>query len=426
MNRQATRSKILLTEGASLSARHTLYALGGGHTIDILDPDPLCQCRFSRHVRRWYRAPRFAKEPEEFLRFLADLLRRERYDVVLPTHEQVYLLSRFRDAVGRRAGLALPDFAAMEKMQHKGHYTRTLAELGLPYPETVFIHHRSELDGDWQYPFFLKLAHSTAGAGVFPIHNVDELRERADALDREGFFNGKSEALVQQPARGIQATIQAVFQNGRLIGSHCFDSRQLGVGGMSAARVGADHPIVRDQIARLGTHLNWHGAMFIDYFYDHETGRPEYIECNPRIGETVNAWLSGTNLPEQLVRVSLGQDPEPLPLGQVGLRTQSFYMILLTLARDGAGRLRLLREWRDMLFRRGLYEDSTDELTRPRDDLPSVLPLIWISLQLLIWPRIARRIVRKTVENYSLPESATERIKAISLEEFDRMFEASP
>jgi predicted ATP-grasp superfamily ATP-dependent carboligase len=422
MNQRESRYKILFTEGASLSARQTLYALGGRHTIDILDPDPLCQCRFSQHVRRWYRSPQFARQPEDFLRFLADRLRRERYDVVLPTHEQVYLLSRFRDIVGQATGLALPDFAAMEKMQHKGHFTRTLAELNLPFPETVFVHQRQELNRDWRYPFYLKLAHSTAGAGVFEIRSTHDLRERADALAGEGYFNGQSEVLVQQPARGNQATIQAVFLNGRMIGSHTFDSRQLGVGGMSAARVSADHPIVREQVERLGAHLNWHGAMFIDYFYDYESGRPEYIECNPRIGETVNAWLSGTNLPEQLVRVSLGQVPEPLPLSRDGLRTQSFYMILLTLARDGASRWRLLREWRDLILRRGLYEGSTDELTRPRDDLPSVLPLVWISLQLLVWPAIAHRIVRKTVENYSLPESATERIKGILMEEFAGMF----
>lgn len=356
------------------------------------------------------------------MRFLADVLRREKYDVVLPTHEQVYLLSRFRHAMGRSAGIALPDFAAMDTMQHKGHFTRLLAELELPFPETTFVHARNELDRDWQYPFFLKLAHSTAGAGVFPIDSEAALGERADALDADGFFNGRGEALVQQPARGNQATVQAVFDEGRLVGVFCFDARQLGVGGMSSARTGADHPVVREHVERLGKHLQWHGAMFVDYFYDYATARPEYIECNPRVGETVNAWLSGVNICEQLVRVSMGEHVEPLALGEPGLRSQSFYMILMTLAKDGAGRLRLAREWLDMLRGNGLYENSTDELTRPRDDLPSILPLVWISMQLMAWPGIARRIVAKTVENYALPEAATEAIKALPLDGFDALF----
>lgn len=414
--------KILFTEGASLSARQSLYALGGRHTIDILDPDRLCQCRFSRYVRRWIRSPHFARQPAEFLRFLAEQLRREQYDVVLPTHEQVYLLSRFREQVGRVCGLALPDFAAMDTMQNKAHFTRLLQELDLPVPETTIVSSRKELDVDWKYPLFLKLAHSTAGCGVFAIESADALRQRADKLEADGFFTGTSEALVQQPARGVQATVQAVFDNGKLIGSHSFDSRQLGVGGMSAARVAADHPIVREHIIRLGEHLAWHGSMFVDYFYDYDTGRPEYIECNPRVGETVNAWLSGTNICELLVRLSAGEKVQPVPVAPSGLRTHSGYMILMTLARDGASRRHLLKEMADRRHGRGIYENSQDDLTRPSDDILSMLPRGWITLQLLAWPGLANHIVNKTVEDYSLPESATEEIKALRLEDFDALF----
>ena len=99
------RLRILFTEGASLSARQTLYPLGGRYEIDVMDPDPLCQCRFSSFVGRFIRSPSFSKQPAEFLRFLCELVREQKYDVVLPTHEQVYLLSRFRDSLSRRVGL---------------------------------------------------------------------------------------------------------------------------------------------------------------------------------------------------------------------------------------------------------------------------------------------------------------------------------
>ena len=66
---------------------------------------------------------------------------------------------------------------------------------------------------------------------------------------------------------------------------------------------------MRQQIHKIGEFLSWHGALFIDYFYDRDTARPEYIEANPRIGETVNAMLSGINLPQLLVEISRGQHP---------------------------------------------------------------------------------------------------------------------
>ena len=413
---------MLFTEGASLSARHTLYPLGGHCQIDVCDPDPFCQSWFSWLVRRRFLSPSFSKKPTEFLRFLARKICKHHYDVLLPTHEQVYLLSRFRDAFTPHVGLALPEFAALERMQNKAEFSRVLDELHLPQPESVIVRTREELNRDWKYPFYLKLSHSTAGGGVFHIESRDELLRRADELLKDGRLNGNSEAVVQQPGKGVLSTVQAVFDHGRLVGVHSFEARRLGVGGMSTARTSADHPLVRDHVERLGEHLGWHGALFIDYFYDRKSEQPEYIECNPRIGETVNAWLSGLNLPELLIRISRGESPMQAPLGRFGIHTHNLFMILMSVAYNGEGRRALLRELRDWRAGRGLYANSQDELTRFRDDPLSIVPAIWIAAQLLIWPRLARWIVDATVRNYSLPETATEAIKQLPLDLLDNDF----
>ena len=413
------RLRILFTEGASLSARQTLYPLGGRYEIDVMDPDPLCQCRFSSFVRRFIRSPSFSKQPAEFLRFLDQLIRKRHYDVVLPTHEQVYLLSRFRDSLSRRVGLAMPPFASLERMQNKASFGRLLTELGLPQPETVVVRSRSDLARHWNYPFYLKLPHSTGGGGVFFVEGKDALEHRINDLEQRQLFDGKSEVLIQQPARGVLSTVQAVFNRGELIGIHTFEARRLGVGGMSTARISADHAVVREHAARIGRHLDWHGAFFIDYFYDRASGRPEYIECNPRIGETVNAMLSGINLPELLVRISRGESPSPAPLGRVGVLTHNILMILMSAAHEGQNRRALVQEIRDCAAGRGLYANSEDEIIRPKDDPLSRLPRFWITLQLLAYPAIARRIVSKTIANYALPEAATEEMKRLPLDLLD-------
>jgi predicted ATP-grasp superfamily ATP-dependent carboligase len=409
----------LFTDGASLSARQTLYSLGPLHTIDVMDPDPLCQCRFSSYVRRFIRSPSFSRQPAEFLRFLESLLSRQQYDVLLPTHEQVYLLSRFRDALAHRVGLALPEFAALERLQNKAHFSRLLTELELPQPQTVIVQTREELEGHWRFPFYLKLAHSTAGSGVFFIEDAEALRGRVGQLEAKGLFTDSSEVLVQQPARGVLSTGQAVFNRGQMVGMHCFEARRLGVGGMSTARASADHPLVRQHLEKIGEFLSWHGALFLDYFYDRDTARPEYIEANPRIGETVNAMLSGTNLPQLLVEISRGQHPSPAPPGRVGVRTHNLLMILMSIAYEGGGRVALLRELNAYRTGSGTYENGEEEITRLREDRQSRLPRSWITLQLLIWPGLARDIVAKTIENYALPERATEAIKSLPFDLLD-------
>jgi predicted ATP-grasp superfamily ATP-dependent carboligase len=408
------RLRILFTEGASLSARQTLYPLDGRHEIEVIDPDPLCQCRFSSFVRRFFRSPSYSKQPLEFLRFVARLVRERRYDVLLPTHEQVYLLSRFREAFVGRVGVALPEFAALERLQNKAAFSRLLTELGLPQPETVIVRTAAELDQPWKYPFYLKLSHSTGGGGVFFVESGSGLRERVRELESRGILEATSEMLVQQPARGILSTEQAVFNDGQLIGMHSFEARRLGVGGMSTARTSADHPLVRAHVTQIGSHLHWHGAFFIDYFFDRETGRPEYLETNPRIGETVNAMLSGINLPELLVQISLGDAPAPVPLGRIGVRTHNLLMILMSAAYEGKSRGALVHEIRECAAGRGVYENGEDELIRPHEDPLSRLPRAWITAQLLAYPRRARSIVANTIANYALPESATEMLKQLS------------
>jgi hypothetical protein len=414
--------KILLCEGASLSARQTLYALGKRHTIDLVDPDRLCQGRFSRLVRRWYRCPSFSRQPLEYLQFLAQRLKAEHYDVLLPTHEQVYLLARFRQTLSRHVGLALPEFDALDRMQNKAEFGRLLDELRLPQPKSVVIRTRQELEQTRDFPCYVKLAYSTAGSGVRKVDDAGQLRAVADEFEAAGLLDGHAETVVQQPAVGVQSTVQAVFQHGRLVVAHCFEARALGVGGMSMARTSAWHPIVVDHVRALGQHLNWHGAMFVDYFYDAQTAAPEYIEANPRIGETVNALLSGRNLPECLVQISLDRGDVPAIDGppQLGGRTHSGFMILMAKALEGAGRGQLWAELSDARAGRGLYQRSEDELTRRRDDRLSVIPAAAIKLQLLANPQAAERIVAKTVDNYSLPESAVSAVRQLPPDALDR------
>ena len=50
--------KVLLSDGAGLTARQTATLLAGaGHRVEVLSPDPFCLCRFTVHVRRVHRAP---------------------------------------------------------------------------------------------------------------------------------------------------------------------------------------------------------------------------------------------------------------------------------------------------------------------------------------------------------------------------------
>jgi hypothetical protein len=407
------RLRILLTEGSSLSARQTLYALGPNkYLIDVCDSRPWrCLCRYSRFVHRCFCCPPLAADPVAYLRFLESRLRREKYDVLLPTHDQAFLLSRFRDRLAALVGLAVPDFEAMERLQSKASFLEVLRELNLPHPPTTIARTRRDVLSVDRFPCYLKRPYSTAGQGLWYVRDAGELPGIVKCLEQRGFRDGSFDVLIQEPAAGKLGVVQTVFQHGRLIAAHCYEARELGVGGSARARVSASHPLVVDQIKSLGARLNWHGALMVDYLYDPATKLSAYIDANPRIGETMNAMLSGVNLAEALVQVALERSIDPLPPSRPGIGTHSFVTALLAASQQTRPRWRVTGElWR--AFAIGTTNaNSEDELTRPGEDAWSLFPAALIATQALLRPASTAQLVKSAVAHYALDGFSAQMIR---------------
>jgi predicted ATP-grasp superfamily ATP-dependent carboligase len=391
-----------------------LYALGPlGYIIDVLDPRPLfCLARYSRFVRRCYQCPPFRTDPLGYWQFLKQHLQSGRYDVLFPTHDQVYLLSRRQEELKPLVRTAIPSFTAIEKVQSKSAFLRTLSDLGLPHPQSRVANNRNDFISQATFPCYVKLPWSTAGQGVWLINNTDQLTHLADELRSAGYFNGDHEILLQEPAAGALCVVQSVFQHGHLVAAHQYQALALGVGGSASVRISVYQPDVRDHLKLLGSSLQWHGALMIDYLYDPITG-PRYIDANPRIGETFNAVQSEANLAAKLIDVALNHDTRENPVSQVGVRTHSLLMRLLATALQVKTRRALLHELRQAWNGAGVYQHSSDEITRSRADWRSVLPVIFVTARLLRSPSTAQQITSGTVANYSLDAACAAQIRTI-------------
>jgi hypothetical protein len=264
----------------------------------------------------------------------------------------------------------------------------------------------------WDFPCYIKLAYGTAGTGVWLARDRQEAEQIVSALECTGLAD--QEILIQEPARGTFGVTQAVFQHGRLLAAHSYQALAMGVGGSARSRESILQPVVENHLRQLGSTLQWHGALHVEYFYESATGQPSYIDANPRLGETLNATLSGTNLSELLVQVSLGRQIVPPPPSRLGVRTHSLLTSLLATAERGLGRRALVKEVRDAWHNRGLYQASQDELNRPTDDWLSTIPLAAVFVRLLLSPGAAIRMVRRAVDDYGLTAAGVGRIRSLT------------
>ncbi|HUL29554.1 MAG TPA: hypothetical protein VLZ03_03790, partial [Thermodesulfobacteriota bacterium] len=228
-------------------------------------------------------------------------------------------------------------------------------------------------------------------------------------LESRGLLNGDSQLVVQQAASGKLERVQSIFDSGKLIAWHGYEQRQEGPSGGDIAKTSILRPIVRDSVAHIGSSLAWHGALSFDYFFDERQQVAWFIDCNPRLVEPMNAFFSGINLPDILVRLSLTEKTTGLASGREGVRTHMTLMALLDAAARG-GRIGLLRRLVRAFLDRDVFRNSREELTPLRLDPATVFPLVITLAFLLANPGSSAAMASYSVRSYSLSREAAKAI----------------
>jgi predicted ATP-grasp superfamily ATP-dependent carboligase len=385
--------RVLVAEGSSTSAREAITILGlSGHHVEICDPSPWCLSRFSRFVRKFHRCPGLRDDPSGYLTFIEQLLAAGQFDVLLPSHEQGFLFARVRQRLAGRVGLALPSFESYRTAHSKAGFSRLLDRLGLPQPPTRIVTSAQVLRDAVRFPAVVKTSVGTASRGIWFVREAGDLDIALRDLEAGGAF--ADEVLVQDLIAGTTEKAQSVFCRGRMIGFHAYRQVAAGVGGGEAIKQSVSRPVVRAHVENIGRHLDWHGALSVDYIVPDNDALPLLIDCNPRLVEPMNAHHSGVDLVGLLLRLSLGEMPAALPEGRQGVLTHLAMQALLGCgSRDGTRR-DIVSECRRLLATSGPYAGSTEELTPVQLDWMSAVPLWMTAAFLLASPKSAAKLAR--------------------------------
>jgi len=393
--------RVLLSDGSGLTARQAVTQLAdGGHEVDALSADPLSLVRFTRRVRRIHRVPRYGPDPLGWLGAALGIYREAAMDVLLPTQEQVAVLSARPDLV-RAAGVrtAVPPFAALAQVQDKVSAFTVLTDAGLPQPEGAVLATAGQVAAWDRFPVFLKLPIGTATSGVHRVTGREQLAGViADAQAAGAFAAGG--ILAQLPATGPLVMTQSVFDGGELVAWHANLRVREGAGGGACHKRSLVLDEAREQIASLGRRLGWHGALSADAILT--TAGPRYIDLNPRLVEPANARRAGVDLVTPLLELAVGAAPRPQPPARPGVRTHQLLLAVLGAAQHTGRRRPVLAEVLAAAVRTGDYRGSAEELTPLRGDPRAAAPLALALTALMFRPSAWRWFVGGSVRHYSL------------------------
>jgi glutathione synthase/RimK-type ligase-like ATP-grasp enzyme len=375
--------RVLLSDGAGLTARQCAAVLSeAGHEVEVLSPDPLCLCRFTRRVRTVHRVPGIGSDPLGWLDAALDVAARRHADVLLPVQEQVAVMSLARERItGAGVWTAVPDFAALAQVQDKVSAFRTLSRLGLPQPPGTVVTSATGLLAAAELPLYAKAPIGTASAGVRYVATAAELHQLAASWAWDC-----TSMLIQRPVRGPLAMIQSVFAHGELAAFHACMRVREGIGGGASHKLGIALPVARESIRALGAALGWHGALSADVIVT-EDG-PLLIDINPRLVEPVNALRSGVDLTAALMQVARCGSAPPQHASTPGVRTHQVLLAVLGAAQHGGKRRDVVRTLRHALTRTADYRDSTEELT-PAFSVPVIAATLATVISPAAWRHFA-------------------------------------
>jgi hypothetical protein len=379
--------KILLSDGSGLTARQTARVLGErGHRVEVLSPDPICLCRFTRHVQRVWSVPPYGADPWAWLAAALAAYERGGFDLLFPTQEQVAVLSAAPERLAD-AGVvtAVPTFAALAAVQDKVAAYRTLTRLGVPQPPAALW-----TDGWDSFPAFVKDPIGTASGGVRRVTNADELARAAAGR----------QVLVQAELDGPLAMCQSVFDRGRLVAFHANLRTGEGANGGASRKRSVALPDALASLERIGADLEWHGALSADVIVTDDGAR--FIDINPRLVEPANAARAGVDLVGALVEVACGGHPERQPLGGPGAATHQLLLAVLGAAQRQRRRRAVLGELLAALTYSAGYGGSTEELTPLYRDPIAAVPVLLAAAATLVRPAWWRWFVSSSVEGYAL------------------------
>jgi predicted ATP-grasp superfamily ATP-dependent carboligase len=309
----------------SLGRRGIAVVVGAEQSTSLASASKYCV----RHVT--YPSP--SLHPEAFDRFVLELVRRERIDVIVPvTDVTTHLVARNWPALGEYSKSAVPPFDVFEFVANKTRLLKRAAAQGIPIPRTHFVEAAGEVKtllGSIEYPAVIKpLRSRIRTASGWLATTVQYAHDDAELLRlyRETACLVSYPSMIQQRIVGPGVGVFVLCDRGRLRAA--FAHRRLrekppsGGASVLSESVALD-PELLDQTMRLLGPLGWHGVAMMEFKQDRRTGRSYLMEVNGRYWGSLHlAVMAGVDFPFLSCQLALGQEIETQPPYTVGVRSR--------------------------------------------------------------------------------------------------------
>lgn len=263
--------------------------------------------KFSLLGNKCFRYPSFYDPKDFFLETLISFLNNNKITNLMPTHEEIFIISRYQNKLNGINTL-VPNFEALKTAHKKDLSTNLATKLGIPLPLTFKPFSEASCRSFFnenEKPIVLKYENSNSSKGVFYIYESEQL---------ESHFNKIGNFILQEYVTGDGFGISMLYNKGKLRASftHKRLEEKLSTGGTSTVRIGTHNPLLEEYSKIILDNLDWNGVAMVEYKYDEKKRKGWFIEINPRFwGSLALPYYSGMDFPYLYYRILKEGDIKP-------------------------------------------------------------------------------------------------------------------
>ncbi len=299
-------NKVLILYGdanQALPIAKSLYR--SGYIVDAICASKWSYGNGSRYIRRKYLYEN-AENVDEYFAFLIEILKKEKYDTILPMRDSTAeVMCKYREELLRYTQFIMPDYETFERGFDKHRLMELCQRRGYPHPETYILDDK-QLDGldldSLRFPLLIKPNHTFGARGMTLCNNKEELIEKYHEVYQE---YGSCHLQTFIPEGGHQFELQLyVNEKKELIQSSVIKKYRWypEKGGSSCCNISWQHKEMVDICYNILKDIGWIGFADFDAIENPLTGELLIMELNPRVPACVkSAFASGVDWADVIV-----------------------------------------------------------------------------------------------------------------------------
>lgn len=329
-----------------------------GHTVIATDTFRATPGGHSKYATKLKLTASPHYETRRFIQDVAQIMREERIDLVVPGFEEVFYLAKHVDELASIAPLFMSSFETLATLHDKAAMMRLATKLEIRVPRTVLVTSREELrSGAADIPeFFARPVYSRGGVELFT--NTGPL---AGAISLDHCEISKEKPwLLQEFVHGTDVCSMSIAHNGRISGHAAYiHPREIEhAGGIVFESV--HEPECLEIAQKIVEETSYNGHISFDFMRTDQG--MVFIECNPR--PTAGAHVMSPEMYEQAL---LDRDASKLRVAEPGVRCK--YSVALV--RDMVLHFREIpKDWKH------LFSSAKEIIADPEDILPAIYQIL--------------------------------------------------